>query len=226
MCAHLLLNSFCQSRCLRSIFCKPLFRDGGGFNLVLCTTFTPFFVPGFFVRMWWQEERKTEARGTSASLLQQSHRRLPAQAPGVAVKAAVHPPTRMNATVGIASLHRGCLQALQPLPHHDERIPTTPNVQLPPGISSPPASDVDCPASVLSTALCDFVPTMRSHRIVRTTATGVTPGAPTSLASPAGATLSFLTFQRLRADSRIPGWFAPPFTWPCVEVRSAQPAAD
>ena len=83
----------------------------------------------------------------------------------------------------------------QPLPHHDERIPTTPNVQLPPGISSPPASDVDCPASVLSTALCDFVPTMRSHRIVRTTATGVTPGAPISLASPAGAPLSFLLFN-------------------------------
>ena len=137
----------------------------------------------FFVRMWWQEERKTEGRGTSASLLQQSHRRLPAQAPGVAVKAAVHPPTRMNATVGIASLHRGCLQACS-LFHT-----MMSGSRLPRGIWSPPASDVGCPASVGSTALCDFVPTMRSHRIVRTTATGVTPGAPTSLASPAGAPL-------------------------------------
>ena len=56
--------------------------------------------------------------------------------------AGVHPPTKMNATVGVFSLHRGCRLARTP-PLPDERIPTTPNVQLLPGIQSLSSSDAD-----------------------------------------------------------------------------------
>ena len=116
----------------------------------------------------------------------------------------------------------------QPPPPPDEHIPTTPNVQLPPCIQSPSASDadgsftgfrrVDCP---LGSALM-----MPAPCTLKTMGVGVTHGAPTSHVLQAGAPLSFLTCTTTM--SRRPScWIVRPSILRAPpSVRPAQPVSD
>ena len=123
--------------------------------------------------------------------------------------AGVHPSTRMNVTVGVVSLRRGCLHVRSHLRRPDERIPTTPNVQLPPGISSLPTSDVDGPLSGFRQVDCslrlradDAFSSYREDDIRSVDAWRIQQSCQASRRD----TLHFSPFQRLRAYCRVLDW--------------------
>ena len=116
-------------------------------DLIWCSAQLPHpYEVGVRVRMWWHPPPQRSYKGP------------PAKAPCVAVKDGDRPQMRTNVTAGIALRHRGFLH-VQPPPPQYERIPMTPDVQLPRGIQSPTASDadwslagfrrVDCPLRLL-----------------------------------------------------------------------------
>ena len=120
--------------------------------------------------------------------------------------AGVHPSTRMNLTVGVVSLRRGCLHVRSHLRRPDERIPTTPNVQLPPSISSLPTSDVDGPLSGFRQVDCslrlradDAFSSYREDDIRSVDAWRIQQSCQASRRD----TLHFSPFQRLRAYCRV-----------------------
>ena len=124
-----------------------------------------------YVQMWWRATRNPSVKGTGVSFrlglpravpqmqaLQACMSRQPPQylrpkkhpqlrSLGAAARDGVLHPTKLTTSRILAPAasdcpHRGCLQ-VHSLLRPDVRVPTTPPVSLPPGIQSPPASDVD-----------------------------------------------------------------------------------
>ena len=109
----------------------------------------------FFFRMCWQEERKTEARRTSASL-SSNHTGYSGASPRRSSHALDSSSDEDENYSGRRFATPWVSSSSQHPPPPDERIPTTPNVQLPPGISSPPTSDVEGSLSGFRQVDCPF----------------------------------------------------------------------
>ena len=140
-----LVEFFWSVAFFRSNFCSNLFVMAEEHIWISAQIPHPFklgyLLPGVLARntsAWCGGSRRLPSPGIDT----RGFRRKPQ-----AAMAGVHPSTRMNVTVGVVSLRRGCLHVRSHLRRPDERIPTTTNVQLPPGISSLPTSDVDGPLS-------------------------------------------------------------------------------
>ena len=137
-----LVEFFWSVALLRSNCCSTLFVMAEEHIWIFAQILHPFKL-GTYFQASWPETRHPGVAGAGASSPLALTQGLLAQAPGGAAMAGVHPATRMNVTVGVVSLRRGCLDVRSFRRRPDEPIPTTPNVQLPPGISSLPTSDVD-----------------------------------------------------------------------------------
>ena len=110
-------------------------------DLIWCSAQHPHpFMPDIQVQMWWQEDRGPGVRRPAFPLRRPS-RQHPSpkrgnQGWGSSADEDEHYNRRRVPTPWVSL-------SSQPPPPPDERIPTTPNVHLPPSIQSPRASDAD-----------------------------------------------------------------------------------
>ena len=186
----------CQLLFLSSIFCCTLSAVAEDLMWVSAQLPHPFKpdIMGPNVVAGKQGPRRNGDQRPPPSLLQ-PRKGLPAQAPGGAVMAGVHPPTKMNATVGVFSLHRGCRLARTLLRSlmSGSRPRRTSSFLL--AFSRSPTLILTGRSlvSVRSTAHCGSALMRPSRLTVKTMEIGMTHGTLTSHVFQAGAPPSFPT---------------------------------